>query len=290
MARPATAFTDNDQISARNPSMRRQNLSSPARFPRLQARTTPRTNDPAESLLNQQIHENHQIDHNHQICHGICVIWERRALRFLPLVLARQNEEISEELRQRRLSHSPSSAYSEGLQLGGVVAPGQEERAKISVISPLRLVQGLHLLLPIEAARKETALFGRPPRKSHGRKTASGRAGTLEFERIPTMTCRIDRVVIGTGLLILQVSGQITGKDVDLLRSVLEQERSVVAIDLKDVLLVDRGAVRLLALSELNGAKLRNCPAYIREWVRRERAVINASEQRIEASEDTGSA
>lgn len=101
------------------------------------------------------------------------------------------------------------------------------------------------------------------------------------------MTCRIDQVVIGTGLLVLHISGQITGKDVDLLLSLLEQERSVVAIDLKDVLLVDRGAVRLLALSELNGSELRNCPAYIREWVTRERAVIDASGQGIEASEDT---
>jgi hypothetical protein len=101
------------------------------------------------------------------------------------------------------------------------------------------------------------------------------------------MTCRIDRVVIGPGLLILHISGQITGKDVDLLRSLLEQERTLVAIDLKDVLLVDREAVKLLALSELNGTELRNCPAYIREWVRRERAaVINASEQGIEAGED----
>jgi anti-anti-sigma regulatory factor len=99
------------------------------------------------------------------------------------------------------------------------------------------------------------------------------------------MTCRIDRVVVGTGLLILHISGQITGKDVDLLRNLLEQERSVVAIDLKDVFLVDREAVTLLAQSELNGAELRNCPAYIREWVTREMAVINASEQ--EASEDT---
>jgi hypothetical protein len=102
------------------------------------------------------------------------------------------------------------------------------------------------------------------------------------------MTCRIDRVVTRKGLLNLHISGQITGKDVDLLRSLLEQERSVVAIDLKDVLLVDRGAVRLLALSELNGAELRNCPAYIREWVTRERAVINASEQGVEASADKG--
>jgi hypothetical protein len=101
------------------------------------------------------------------------------------------------------------------------------------------------------------------------------------------MTCRIDRIVIGPGLLTLHISGQITGKDVDLVRSLLEQERSILAIDLKDVLLVDRDAIRLLALSELNGAELRNCPAYIREWVTRERAVISASEQGLEPSEDS---
>jgi hypothetical protein len=101
------------------------------------------------------------------------------------------------------------------------------------------------------------------------------------------MTCRIDRVVIGPGLLILHISGQITGKDVDLLRSLLEPEKSVVAIDLKDVLLVDREAIKLLAMRESNGVELRNCPAYIREWVTRERAVINASGQGVEAGEDT---
>lgn len=104
---------------------------------------------------------------------------------------------------------------------------------------------------------------------------------------LAAMTCKIDRVVIGPGLLILHISGQITGKDVDLLRSLLEQERNVVAIDLKDVLLVDREAVKLLAVSELNGRELRNCPAYIREWVTREKAVIGASKQATEAGEDT---
>jgi hypothetical protein len=35
--------------------------------------------------------------------------------------------------------------------------------------------------------------------------------------------------------------------DVNMLRVLLEQERSAVAIDLKDVLLVDREAIKLLA-------------------------------------------
>ena len=38
----------------------------------------------------------------------------------------------------------------------------------------------------------------------------------------------------------------------------------------KDVLLVDLEAVKLLAFHESNGAELRNCLAYILEWVTRE--------------------
>ena len=53
------------------------------------------------------------------------------------------------------------------------------------------------------------------------------------------------------------ISGRITAQDVDMLRGLLEQERSAVAIDLKDVLLVDREAVKFLALRESNGAELR---------------------------------
>jgi len=83
----------------------------------------------------------------------------------------------------------------------------------------------------------------------------------------------------------LHISGRISGPDVDMLRALLEQERSVVAIDLKEVLLVDREAVKLLAFRESNGAELRNCPAYIREWVTREMADRNASEERIRQSE-----
>jgi hypothetical protein len=85
------------------------------------------------------------------------------------------------------------------------------------------------------------------------------------------MSCRIDRVVIGENLVALRISGRIAGQDVDMLRALLAEETSAVAIDLKEVLLVDREAVKLLALHESDGAELRNCPAYIREWVTRER-------------------
>lgn len=99
----------------------------------------------------------------------------------------------------------------------------------------------------------------------------SERQGTEGFESKPTMTYRIDRVVIGEHLVILRISGRITGQDVDMLRALLEQEGRGAAIDLKNILLVDREVVKLLALCESNGNELRDCPLYIREWITRER-------------------
>jgi hypothetical protein len=86
------------------------------------------------------------------------------------------------------------------------------------------------------------------------------------------MACRIDRLVIERGLVVLRISGQITGDDVDVLRAAIDQERGAVAIDLEEVGVVDRAAVNLLVVSEDRGIELRNCPPYIREWVDRERA------------------
>jgi len=103
-----------------------------------------------------------------------------------------------------------------------------------------------------------------------------------------TMSCRIDRLVAGDHLVVLCISGRIRAQDLDMLRDLLGQESGAVAIDLKGVLLVDREVVKLLALSEANGIELRNCPAYIREWIAKERAQADANgwEQGMGAKED----
>jgi hypothetical protein len=44
-----------------------------------------------------------------------------------------------------------------------------------------------------------------------------------------------------------------------------------IVVDLKDLTLVDRDAVRLLERCEADGIELRNSPAYIRVWIDRER-------------------
>ena len=83
------------------------------------------------------------------------------------------------------------------------------------------------------------------------------------------MTCRIDRVSTDQGL-VLHISGRITREDLDVLRTALE-DGSIVAVELAELELIDRDAMKLLAINEANGIELRHCPAYIREWIRRER-------------------
>ena len=86
------------------------------------------------------------------------------------------------------------------------------------------------------------------------------------------MSCIIERLACPHDVLILRVSGHISGEHVETLKALIEHEHCGVAIDLGDVIFVDREAVKLLALSEMKGIALRNCPALIREQVNRERA------------------
>ena len=44
-----------------------------------------------------------------------------------------------------------------------------------------------------------------------------------------------------------------------------------VALDLEDVTLIDRDAVKFLARCESENIRLKNCPGYIREWIDHER-------------------
>jgi hypothetical protein len=44
-----------------------------------------------------------------------------------------------------------------------------------------------------------------------------------------------------------------------------------IILDLKELRLADRETVRFLSHCEVAGLKIENCPAYIREWMKRER-------------------
>jgi hypothetical protein len=86
------------------------------------------------------------------------------------------------------------------------------------------------------------------------------------------MTCRIDRLATEDDGVILRVSGRCIGGALDVLRDALAEGHGVRTIDLKDLRQVDRDAVKLLAVSETCGIELTNCPAFIQEWIARERA------------------
>ena len=85
------------------------------------------------------------------------------------------------------------------------------------------------------------------------------------------MICKIDRHVVGEDLVVLRISGRVTGEAVSMLRVLLEHEDGALTIDLKDVQLVDGEAVRLLAILESKGTRIKDCPRYVREWIKRER-------------------
>ncbi|HEV3214812.1 MAG TPA: hypothetical protein VGZ27_03770 [Vicinamibacterales bacterium] len=44
-----------------------------------------------------------------------------------------------------------------------------------------------------------------------------------------------------------------------------------IVVDLKDVTLVDREAMRFFSRCEADGATLENCTPYLREWMEREK-------------------
>jgi ABC-type transporter Mla MlaB component len=69
------------------------------------------------------------------------------------------------------------------------------------------------------------------------------------------------------------LSGWIENEDLWQLKNVLEKHKCVV-LDLKGIKLVDREAVAFLAEFETDNATITNCPAYIREWIIRERAQL----------------
>ena len=75
------------------------------------------------------------------------------------------------------------------------------------------------------------------------------------------------------GQVVLALSGQIDDQDITELETQIRSEekgRSIV-LDLKDMTLVSRDAIGFLERCEADGVTLRNCAAYVREWITRQR-------------------
>jgi anti-anti-sigma regulatory factor len=72
--------------------------------------------------------------------------------------------------------------------------------------------------------------------------------------------------------VVFALSGRIEAQHVPELQALFEVEDHGVLLDLKEVNLVDRETVRFLARCEARGVRIDNCPAYIREWILREKS------------------
>ncbi len=86
------------------------------------------------------------------------------------------------------------------------------------------------------------------------------------------MTLKIQRAADGD-VVVFALSGRIEGERVAELQRLLASEapNHRIVLDLHEVDLVDREAVRFLARCAAEGIQLERCLAYIREWILRER-------------------
>jgi hypothetical protein len=86
------------------------------------------------------------------------------------------------------------------------------------------------------------------------------------------MTLRID-ISDERDRVVFTLTDRIQAEQVSQLQALLKSDLPdhSLALDLKEVKLVDRDSVRFLGEIEAQGARLRNCSAFVREWISRER-------------------
>jgi hypothetical protein len=98
------------------------------------------------------------------------------------------------------------------------------------------------------------------------------------------VACMVDIVIFERGKMlkitraanrevIFTVSGRMDSENLTELKALLESEIDGhrITLDLKDLTLVDQDAIGFLEYCEAGNIQLKNCPAYIREWITRER-------------------
>ena len=83
------------------------------------------------------------------------------------------------------------------------------------------------------------------------------------------MTLRIERSA-QHGFTVFTLSGRMKAEQIPELKRLFDRGYRNIILDLRDLRLADREAVRFLRACEADGVKLENCPAYVREWIDRE--------------------
>jgi hypothetical protein len=81
------------------------------------------------------------------------------------------------------------------------------------------------------------------------------------------------------GEVIFKLSGRMEAEHVTELSDLFagEKNSALLVLDLTDLTLVDGEVVTFLHRCETDGITLKNCPAYIREWITRQRVEMSRS-------------
>jgi anti-anti-sigma regulatory factor len=96
------------------------------------------------------------------------------------------------------------------------------------------------------------------------------------------MTLRID-ISDERDRVVFTLTGRIQAEQLSELQALVKSDLPDhnLVLDLKEVKLVDRDAVRFLAEIEAQGARLRNCSAFVRQWISRERDGMQLRKNRL---------
>jgi hypothetical protein len=84
------------------------------------------------------------------------------------------------------------------------------------------------------------------------------------------MTLKIEKSV-RQGVTVFTLIGRVETNDIPQLQELFGSDARNIVLDLAEVKLVDRGVVKFLRSCEARGMSVENCPAYVREWMERER-------------------
>jgi len=97
-------------------------------------------------------------------------------------------------------------------------------------------------------------------------------------QAVPHTSCKRGRMLkiqrSSNGQVTYMLSGQIEEEDIAELEALIRSEAKGhrIVLDLKNLTLAGQDAIAFLDRCEANGITLKNCPAYIREWIKGQRS------------------
>lgn len=85
------------------------------------------------------------------------------------------------------------------------------------------------------------------------------------------MTCKIERFA-AEAAVVLRLSGHLQAAHLRIIEELMTRAAKPLELDLAEITLVEREAVKYLAGYERAGVKLKDCPPFLRAWMIQQQA------------------